>query len=115
MISEKYADNNALELVMYEVFPVQLSPWITLVHETKRMLKSAFNGSRIHYSGLTSEICSFQVVSVKLDEWADDQVDILADSGGNAAVNMIYEAFVPENYKKPRQDCSSEERNDFIR
>jgi hypothetical protein len=55
------------------------------------------------------------VVSVKLDEWADEQVDILADSGGNAAVNMIYEAFVPENCTKPKQDCSSEERNDFIR
>ncbi|XP_066315953.1 probable ADP-ribosylation factor GTPase-activating protein AGD11 isoform X1 [Miscanthus floridulus] len=56
-----------------------------------------------------------KVVSVKLDEWADEQVDILADSGGNAAVNMIYEAFVPENCTKPKQDCSAEERNDFIR
>lgn len=52
---------------------------------------------------------------MKLDEWTDEQVDILADSGGNAAVNMIYEAFVPEKYTKPRQDCSAEERNDFIR
>lgn len=56
-----------------------------------------------------------KVVSVKLDEWTDEQVDILADSGGNAAVNMIYEAFIPENYMKPRQDCSSEGRNDFVR
>jgi hypothetical protein len=55
------------------------------------------------------------VVSVKLDEWTDQQVDLLADSGGNAAVNMIYEAFIPENYMKPRQDCSAEERGDFIR
>lgn len=55
------------------------------------------------------------MVSVKLDEWTDEQVDILADSGGNAAVNMIYEAFIPENYMKPRQDCSSEGRNDFVR
>jgi stromal membrane-associated protein len=52
---------------------------------------------------------------VKLDEWTDEHVDLLADSGGNAAVNMRYEAFVPENYTKPRQDCSSEERSDFIR
>lgn len=52
---------------------------------------------------------------MKLDEWTDEQVDILADSGGNAAVNMIYEAFVPEKYTKSRQDCSAEERNDFIR
>ncbi|PUZ52982.1 hypothetical protein GQ55_5G017400 [Panicum hallii var. hallii] len=56
-----------------------------------------------------------KVVSVKLDEWTDEHVDLLADSGGNAAVNMRYEAFVPENYTKPRQDCSSEERSDFIR
>jgi len=56
-----------------------------------------------------------KVVSVKLDEWTDEQVDLLADSGGNAAVNMRYEAFVPENYTKPRQDCSAEERSDFIR
>ena len=64
--------------------------------------------------GLTSNM-SIQVVSVKLDEWTDEQVDLLADSGGNAAVNMRYEAFVPENYTKPRQDCSAEERSDFIR
>uniref|UniRef100_A0A0A9EPT8 ADP-ribosylation factor GTPase-activating protein AGD11 n=1 Tax=Arundo donax TaxID=35708 RepID=A0A0A9EPT8_ARUDO len=56
-----------------------------------------------------------KVVSVKLDEWTGEQVDVLADSGGNAAVNMIYEAFIPENYMKPRQDCSAEERSDFIR
>jgi len=56
-----------------------------------------------------------KVVSVKLDEWTDEQVDLLADSGGNAAVNMRYEAFMPENFTKPRQDCSAEERSDFIR
>ncbi|KAK3166506.1 hypothetical protein QOZ80_1AG0046580 [Eleusine coracana subsp. coracana] len=56
-----------------------------------------------------------KVVSVKLDEWTNEQVDILADSGGNAAVNMIYEAFIPEKYIKPSQDCSAEERSDFIR
>ncbi|KAL6616705.1 hypothetical protein ACP70R_038975 [Stipagrostis hirtigluma subsp. patula] len=56
-----------------------------------------------------------KVVSVKLDEWTDEQVDVLADSGGNAAVNMVYEASIPENNMKPKQDCSSEERSDFIR
>ncbi|KAK3163014.1 hypothetical protein QOZ80_1BG0096530 [Eleusine coracana subsp. coracana] len=56
-----------------------------------------------------------KVVSVKLDEWTNEQVDILADSGGNATVNMIYEAFIPEKYIKPSQDCSAEERSDFIR
>jgi hypothetical protein len=62
-----------------------------------------------------TETCLFQVVSVKLDEWTDEQVDILADSGGNTAVNMIYEAFMPEKNTKPSQDCSAEERSDFIR
>ncbi|CAM0885105.1 unnamed protein product [Alopecurus aequalis] len=55
-----------------------------------------------------------KVVSVKLDEWTDDQVDYLTDSGGNVAVNTTYEAFLG-NYTKPRQDCSSDDRNDFIR
>ncbi|KAL6010043.1 putative ADP-ribosylation factor GTPase-activating protein agd11 [Asimina triloba] len=35
--------------------------------------------------------------------------------GGNAAVNMRYEAFLPEFYKKPKPDSSIEERSDFIR
>ncbi|KAG8079086.1 hypothetical protein GUJ93_ZPchr0007g6305 [Zizania palustris] len=56
-----------------------------------------------------------KVVSVKLDEWTDEQVDVLADSGGNAAVNTIYEAFIPENCIKPKHDCSTEERSDFIK
>ena len=51
---------------------------------------------------------------MKLDEWTDDQVDYLTDSGGNVAVNTTYEAFLG-NYTKPRQDCSSDDRNDFIR
>ncbi|KAK1670004.1 hypothetical protein QYE76_058163 [Lolium multiflorum] len=55
-----------------------------------------------------------KVVSVKLDEWTDDQVDFLMDSGGNGAVNTTYEAFLG-NYTKPRQDCSADDRNDFIR
>ncbi|VAH85412.1 unnamed protein product [Triticum turgidum subsp. durum] len=55
-----------------------------------------------------------KVVSVKLDEWTDEQVDFLTDSGGNGAVNSTYEAFLG-NYTKPRQDCSSDDRNDFIR
>jgi hypothetical protein len=65
-------------------------------------------------SGVSVENCLFQVVSVKLDEWTDDQVDFLIDSGGNGAVNTTYEAFLG-NYTKPRQDCSADDRNDFIR
>uniref|UniRef100_A0ACD5WL68 Uncharacterized protein n=1 Tax=Avena sativa TaxID=4498 RepID=A0ACD5WL68_AVESA len=55
-----------------------------------------------------------KVVSVKLDEWTEDQVDFLNEIGGNIAVNNIYEAFLG-NYTKPRQDCSADDRNDFIR
>lgn len=56
-----------------------------------------------------------KVVSVKLDEWTDEQVDSLTDGGGNAAVNRRYEAFLPENFKKPRPDSPIEERSDFIK
>lgn len=52
---------------------------------------------------------------MKLDEWTNEQVDSLADAGGNSAVNMRYEAFLPENFKKPLPDSSIEERSDFIR
>ncbi|XP_051144070.1 probable ADP-ribosylation factor GTPase-activating protein AGD11 [Andrographis paniculata] len=56
-----------------------------------------------------------KVVSVKLDEWTDEQVDTLAEIGGNTVVNLKYEAHIPANYKKPKPDSSSDERNDFIR
>ncbi|MQM02481.1 hypothetical protein Taro_035246, partial [Colocasia esculenta] len=56
-----------------------------------------------------------KVLSVKLDEWSEEQVDSLIDGGGNAAVNMRYEAFLPENVKKPKPDSSIEERSEFIR
>ncbi|XP_026666335.2 probable ADP-ribosylation factor GTPase-activating protein AGD11 isoform X2 [Phoenix dactylifera] len=56
-----------------------------------------------------------KVLSVKLDEWTDEQVDSLSAGGGNAVVNMRYEAFLPENFKKPRPDSSIEERSDFIK
>uniref|UniRef100_A0A6I9QLQ9 Probable ADP-ribosylation factor GTPase-activating protein AGD11 n=1 Tax=Elaeis guineensis var. tenera TaxID=51953 RepID=A0A6I9QLQ9_ELAGV len=56
-----------------------------------------------------------KVLSVKLEEWTDEQVDFLSDRGGNAAVNMRYEAFLPENLKKPGPDSSIEERSDFIK
>uniref|UniRef100_A0ACD5TAG0 Uncharacterized protein n=1 Tax=Avena sativa TaxID=4498 RepID=A0ACD5TAG0_AVESA len=56
-----------------------------------------------------------KVISVNLDEWTDDEVNCLANSGGNATVNTRYEAFLPENYKKPRDDFTTEERATFIR
>ncbi|KAG0503126.1 hypothetical protein HPP92_003198 [Vanilla planifolia] len=55
-----------------------------------------------------------KVLSVKLDEWTDEQVDSLIDGGGNAVVNMRYEAFLPEEFKKPKPDAQIEERSDFI-
>ncbi|MBA0624292.1 hypothetical protein Godav_009676 [Gossypium davidsonii] len=55
------------------------------------------------------------VLSVKLDEWTEDQVDGLVNLGGNIVVNNKYEAFLPNNLKKPRPDSSIEERSDFIK
>ncbi|KAL0910996.1 hypothetical protein M5K25_019096 [Dendrobium thyrsiflorum] len=56
-----------------------------------------------------------KVLSVNLDEWTDDQVDSVIDAGGNAAVNMRYEALLADNIKKPKPDALIEERTDFIR
>ncbi|KAE8721577.1 putative ADP-ribosylation factor GTPase-activating protein AGD11 [Hibiscus syriacus] len=56
-----------------------------------------------------------KVLSVKLDEWTDDQVDSLVNLGGNNVVNNKYEAFLPDSLSKPRSDSSIEERSDFIR
>ncbi|CAN6697143.1 unnamed protein product [Malus baccata var. baccata] len=56
-----------------------------------------------------------KVVSVKLDEWTDDEVEILASMGGNTTVNNKYEACLPENVSKPKPDSSIEERFYFIR
>ncbi|KAL7259221.1 hypothetical protein ACSBR1_005170 [Camellia fascicularis] len=56
-----------------------------------------------------------KVVSVKLDEWADEQIDALIELGGNDAANLKYEAFIPEHIRKPKPDSSIEERSDFIR
>ncbi|KAL4278311.1 hypothetical protein GQ457_03G028680 [Hibiscus cannabinus] len=56
-----------------------------------------------------------KVLSVKLDEWTDDQVDSLENLGGNNVVNSKYEAFLPDNLNKPRPDSSIEDRSDYIR
>lgn len=52
---------------------------------------------------------------MKLDEWNDEEVSTLETHGGNTAVNSVYEAFMPVNFKKPKPDASPEERSDFIR
>ncbi|XP_038679682.1 probable ADP-ribosylation factor GTPase-activating protein AGD11 isoform X2 [Tripterygium wilfordii] len=56
-----------------------------------------------------------KVLSVKLDEWTDEQVNALIDLGGNTVANKKYEAFVPEKVRKPKPDSSADERTDFIR
>ncbi|XP_039067220.1 probable ADP-ribosylation factor GTPase-activating protein AGD11 isoform X2 [Hibiscus syriacus] len=56
-----------------------------------------------------------KVLSVKLDEWTDDQVDSLENLGGNNLANKKYEAFLPDNITKPRPDSSNEGRADFIK
>ncbi|KAF8094224.1 hypothetical protein N665_0367s0012 [Sinapis alba] len=56
-----------------------------------------------------------KVLSVKLDEWTDEQVDMLVGYGGNTAVNKRFEACNIDQLKKPKPDSNNEERNDFIR
>ncbi|XP_020273751.1 probable ADP-ribosylation factor GTPase-activating protein AGD11 isoform X1 [Asparagus officinalis] len=56
-----------------------------------------------------------KVLSVKLDEWTDEQVDSVINAGGNDAINANYEAFIPENVNKLKPDSPIEERSDFIR
>ncbi|XP_021886880.1 probable ADP-ribosylation factor GTPase-activating protein AGD11 isoform X2 [Carica papaya] len=56
-----------------------------------------------------------KVLSVKLDDWTDEQVDALAGLGGNTTANKKYEACLPGNLRKPKPDSSIEERSDFIR
>ncbi|XP_059069809.1 ADP-ribosylation factor GTPase-activating protein AGD12 isoform X2 [Cryptomeria japonica] len=56
-----------------------------------------------------------KVLSVTLDNWTDNEVDGMVDVGGNAAANAIYEALLPEGFKKPGPEASFEERSDFIR
>ncbi|GLT38488.1 hypothetical protein SLA2020_127350 [Shorea laevis] len=56
-----------------------------------------------------------KVLSMKLDEWSDEQVDCMINLGGNTIANDKYEACIPDNIRKPRPDSSIEERADFIR
>uniref|UniRef100_A0A0D6QZV4 Arf-GAP domain-containing protein n=1 Tax=Araucaria cunninghamii TaxID=56994 RepID=A0A0D6QZV4_ARACU len=56
-----------------------------------------------------------KVLSLTLDNWADDEVDAMVDVGGNSAANAIYEAVIPEHFRKPGPEASFEERSNFIR
>ncbi|GAB2287921.1 Probable ADP-ribosylation factor GTPase-activating protein agd11 [Dionaea muscipula] len=56
-----------------------------------------------------------KVLSVNLDEWTEEQVNALAEMGGNLVANMKYEACIPGNLKKLKPDSSIDDRSDFIR
>lgn len=56
-----------------------------------------------------------QVLSIKLDEWTDEQVSSFIELGGNIAANKKYEACLPDECRKPKPDASIEERVEFIR
>ncbi|KAJ3694712.1 hypothetical protein LUZ60_000089 [Juncus effusus] len=68
--------------------------------------------SDVHRS-LGSDIS--KVLSVTLDQWADADIDSMVEVGGNSYANSIYEAFLPQGYKKPRPEANVEERTNFIR
>ncbi|XP_071701109.1 ADP-ribosylation factor GTPase-activating protein AGD12-like [Rutidosis leptorrhynchoides] len=55
-----------------------------------------------------------KVLSVALDDWADEEIDAMVEVGGNSCANSIYEANVPEGVK-PGPDASVEQRTKFIR
>ncbi|CAL1405943.1 unnamed protein product [Linum trigynum] len=56
-----------------------------------------------------------KVLSVTLDDWMEEEIDSMAEVGGNAAVNSIYEAHIPDGVSKPKPDASHDERSKFIR
>ncbi|KAH7536654.1 hypothetical protein FEM48_Zijuj03G0007500 [Ziziphus jujuba var. spinosa] len=56
-----------------------------------------------------------KVLSLKLDEWTDEQIDSFVKIGGNIEANKKYEACMPANLKKPKPDSSIDERSEFIR
>ncbi|KAJ4850048.1 putative ADP-ribosylation factor GTPase-activating protein agd11 [Turnera subulata] len=56
-----------------------------------------------------------KVLSIKLDEWTEEQVNLVTDLGGNNAANKKYEASIPDDIRKPKPDACAEQRSDFIR
>ncbi|KAK8535125.1 hypothetical protein V6N13_130323 [Hibiscus sabdariffa] len=55
------------------------------------------------------------VLSVAMDEWTMEEIDAMAEVGGNSAANAVYEAYIPEGYSKPGPDATLEERQKFIK
>ncbi|CAN1324995.1 ADP-ribosylation factor GTPase-activating protein AGD12 [Linum perenne] len=58
---------------------------------------------------------SSKVLSVTMDDWGEEEIDSMIEVGGNAAVNSIYEAHIPNGVSKPKPDASHDERAKFIR
>ncbi|MED6199243.1 putative ADP-ribosylation factor GTPase-activating protein agd11, variant 2 [Stylosanthes scabra] len=56
-----------------------------------------------------------KVLSLKLDEWTDEEVDTLLNFGGNTTLNKKYEACLPSSIRKPDPNSSIEERSNYIR
>ncbi|GAB4831747.1 hypothetical protein Ancab_005759 [Ancistrocladus abbreviatus] len=56
-----------------------------------------------------------QVLSVNLDEWTEEQVNALAEMGGNLVANLKYETGIPGTFRKPRPDSPIDDRSKFIR
>ncbi|CAM6111692.1 unnamed protein product [Calypogeia fissa] len=56
-----------------------------------------------------------KVLSVTLDDWTDDQIELMIEIGGNTAANATYEAYPPADCKKPTPDASVEQRTEWIR
>lgn len=50
-----------------------------------------------------------------LDEWPEEQVEVMEAIGGNASANAVYEACIPSGTRKPNADSSFEARSDYIR
>ncbi|KAK1422857.1 hypothetical protein QVD17_18146 [Tagetes erecta] len=55
-----------------------------------------------------------KVLSVTIDDWADEEIDAMIEVGGNDSANSIYEAHLPEGVK-PGPDASIAQRTKFIR
>ncbi|KAJ7566748.1 hypothetical protein O6H91_02G116800 [Diphasiastrum complanatum] len=56
-----------------------------------------------------------KVLSVTLDEWTEEEIAVMAEVGGNAAANIIYEANVPSDCQKPGPEASIDARTVWIR
>lgn len=54
-------------------------------------------------------------MSVKLDDWTDEEVDKLEKGGGNVIVNKRYDSYLPDNVKKLKPDSPPDERIDYIK